>query len=554
MKHRVILLGLLASTMGLANAQTARQIYLVKGNKVVATVPATDVDYISFSTPSEVLLPITVKQGDNTTLTMYNSSDDWDKAPEERKFDNYPGKLVKFMWYPDYGFSGALKITSASGANVPFDYTTDDEEFGTCWFCVMPEEPITIETIGTEMTKYASREFVGDYRGYPITVGENGITALSSPTFSLQLSGNTSFHATVSGEKTFAGCYIFDDDRNTFTYDENYSADVYGKKTFGVSGTWFEGGDALVIVNNLTDDRPDNNRYYFVSTSDFSYIMASSDVYASRNLIEKRGNGTTSWYYYNKIDGTIEPVDVAFAQGSSIDNAEDALVSDKEGNALFRYSHRSPDTFPVFTMKGKEAGTYTAESGTGNYLVLDGFGNATYGDVNGTYIIVNGVLTLTSATDVETTFLLDTTNHTYSVAASEEWDGAESFANAIIGNYDSNSSSMGMFAITLNHDFEGNEVKGTVKVQVSLTSDWYETKDIIANTASYTYDASAHQITISGLLVGTANGRGTERINITFDVNDDKTVLTCNEDKVLRAVSGGDTRYVNLKGLTLNAK
>lgn len=554
MKHRVILLGLLASVMGLAKAQTSRQIYLVKGNKVVATVPASDVDYISFSTPSSVLLPITLKQGDNTTLIMYNSSDDWDKEPEDRKFDNYPGKLVKFMWYADYGYVGGLKITTASGADVPFEYVTDDEEFGTCWLCAMPEEPITIETIGTEKTTYASREFTGDYKGYPITVSGNGLTALSAPTFSLQLSGNTSFHATVSGEKTFAGCYIFDDDRNTFTYDEDYSADVYGKKTYGVSGTWFEDGDALVIVNDLTDDRPDNNRYYFVSKSDFTYVMASSDAYASRNLIEKRGNGATSWYYYNKLDGTIEPVDVAFSVGSSIADAEDALVSDKSGTPLFRYSHRSPDSFPVFTMKGKEAGTYTPEAGTGDYLVVDGFGGATYGDTKGTYTIANGVLTFTSQTGVETTFLINTTSHTYSVAVSEEWDGPESFATAITGNYDSNTSSMGMFAITLNHDYAGNVEEGTVKVQVTLTSDWYESKDIIANTASYTYDASAHQITISGLLVGTADGRGSERINITFDVSADKQTLTCNEDKVLRALSGGDTRYVSLKGLTLAAK
>ena len=43
-------------------------------------------------------------------------------------------------------------------------------------------------------------------------------------------------------------------------------------------------------------------------------------------------------------------------------------------------------------------------------------------------------------------------------------------------------------------------------------------------------------------------------ISIVFDVNDAKTQLTCNEDKLLRAVSGGDTRYINLKGLTLQAR
>ena len=553
MKHRLLALGLMACSMGLAQAQNTRQLYLVKGNKVVATLPASDVDYISFSTPSNVMLPITPKQGDNTTLIMYNSSDDWEKEPEERKFDNYPGKLVKFMWYADYGYVGELKITTASGENVPYEHVTDDEEFGTCWLCAMPEEPITIETIGTEKTTYASRAFVGNYKGYPITVGSNGLTALSDPSFSLELSGNTSFHATVSGEKTFGGCYIFNDERNTFAYDDDYSADVYGKKTYGVTGTWFEGGDALVIVNNLTDDRPDNNRYYIVSTSDFSCVMASSDVYASRNLIEMQGSTEKKWYYYNKLDGTIEPVDVAFTAGSSISNAEEALVSDKTGTPLFRYSHRSPDSFPVFTMKGKEAGTYTAESGVGDNLVVDGFGGATYGKTTGTYTVANGVLTFTAPSGVETTFLLNTTSHTYSIAMSEEWDGPENFVTAITGTYDTNTSSMGMFALTLNHDYAGNVEKGTVKVQVTLTSDWYETKEIIANTASFTYDATLKQLTISGLLVGTADGRSSERINIVFDVNDDKTQLTCNEDKLLRALSGGDTRYVNLKGLTLTA-
>lgn len=61
MKHRLLALGLLASTMGLANAQSTRQIYLVKGNKVVATLPASDVEYISFSAPAGVYIPITPK-------------------------------------------------------------------------------------------------------------------------------------------------------------------------------------------------------------------------------------------------------------------------------------------------------------------------------------------------------------------------------------------------------------------------------------------------------------------------------------------------------------
>ena len=55
---------------------------------------------------------------------MYNASDDWDKDPAERKFDQRAGQPVKFVWYSDYGFDGTLKITSASGGDVPYEYVT----------------------------------------------------------------------------------------------------------------------------------------------------------------------------------------------------------------------------------------------------------------------------------------------------------------------------------------------------------------------------------------------------------------------------------------------
>lgn len=553
MKHRLIALGLLASVMGLANAQSTRQIYLVKGNKVVATLPASDVEYISFSAPQGVYLPITPKQGDNTTLTMYNCSDDWEKDPADRKFDCFAGKLVKFMWYADYGFVGTLKVTGASGTKVDYEYVTDDEEFGTCWECYMPEEPITIETIATEKTDYVGRSFVGTYKGYPISVGTNGVFSSSEPSLSLRLSSNTSFHASVDGGKEFAGCYSFDGSRNTFSYLDEYSADVYGKKTYGVAGTWFDGGDALVVVNDLNDDKPDNNRYFFASTSDCTFTSAASDSYGSRYLFALNRNGSTSYYYYDRLSSSIEPVTLSFSSGTSIDGASSALVSDALGTTLFRYSRASESANPVFTMKGKEAGTYTSTTGTGDALTLDGFGSATYGSVKGSYTYKDGIVTLTTA-DGEFTFTVDTATQQYTATKSGEWDGSEDFAASVTGRYDSNTASMGMIAISLNHDYAGNEEKGTVKFQATLTTDFYETKEIISNTASYTYDDSKKQLTISGLLVGTANGRSTERINITFDVNADKTQLTCNEAKVLRAVSGGDTRYIELNGVTLMAR
>ena len=61
MKHRLIALGLLASAVGLAQAQSTRQLYLVKGKKVVATFPASDVDFITFYGTQQFYLPITLK-------------------------------------------------------------------------------------------------------------------------------------------------------------------------------------------------------------------------------------------------------------------------------------------------------------------------------------------------------------------------------------------------------------------------------------------------------------------------------------------------------------
>ena len=61
MKHRLIALGLLASAVGLAQAQSTRQLYLVKGKKVVATCPTSDVDFITFDGTQQFYLPITLK-------------------------------------------------------------------------------------------------------------------------------------------------------------------------------------------------------------------------------------------------------------------------------------------------------------------------------------------------------------------------------------------------------------------------------------------------------------------------------------------------------------
>lgn len=523
--------------------------------------------YYKFKMPSnDVTLTITTGidwhnifpvQGEHTTLTMLNSSDDWDKDPAEQKFTNIMGKLVKFMWDIDLGYEGTLKITTKSGEEVEYFYVEDDLDFGTCWECVMPDEDITIETTATEKTDYQGKSFVGEYKGYALTVADGGVSVSATPSFTLSLKANTAFTATSTDANAydFDGCYTFDETKHTFVYDAEKAADMWGKKDNGLGGKWFSGGDAWVYVLDLNEDKPENTRYYFVSTDDFSSSIASGDTYGSRFLIElQRGSGKT-WYYFDKLAGTVERVTLSFASGASIADASSALVYDESGAPLFRYTRTTATSFPTFTMKGNEAGTYTAESGSGNQLTLDGFGNATFGTVSGTYTISSSIVTFVSKADgSQTTFLIDTTAKTYTISGSATWDGAESFAAMVTGTYDGNNASSGMVAITLNHDYAGNEAEGKAKVQATLTNSYYQTTEIIASTATYVYDASAQTLTFSGILVGTADGKSSERTSFVFDVAADKQSITCNEDKVLRAPSGGDTRYINLKGLTLTAR
>lgn len=639
MRHKLLTLALLLCAALSVQAQDTKKMYLVKGNSIVGTYPVADVEYITFTQPSDAVqteyaitandglyytmncpdkakagrdvifaidilsakmrvdsvrvdgdtceyitddgttwyykftMPkhdvtisvttgidwhtITPIQGEHTTLTMLNSSDDWDKAPEEQKFTNVMEKLVKFQWAVDLGYDGTLKITTKSGQDVEYFYVDDDLDFGTCWECVMPDEDIIIETTATEKTDYVGRAFVGQYKGYAITVADGGVSVSSVPSFTMSLKANTSFTAVSTDENAydFDGCYTFDESASTFKYDADKAADMWGKKDNGLGGTWFTGGDAWIYVLDLNEDKPENTRYYIASTTDFSSAIAAGDTYGSRFLLELQRSSGKTYYYFDKLTGTIEPVTLSFASGSSIAEASSALVYDASGQPLFRYGRTSATAFPTFTMKGSEAGSYTPATGSGSTLTLDGFGGATYGTQSGTYTISSGVVTfVNTATGATQTFVIDTTAKTYTTSSSSTWDGAESFAAAVTGVYDDNSASSGMVAITLNHDYAGNEAEGKAKVQATLTNSYYQSATIIASTATYVYDASASTITFSGILVGTANGNSTERISVTFDVAADKQSMTCNEDKTLRAASGGNTRYISLKGLTLTAR
>lgn len=500
---------------------------------------------------------ISLKQGEHTTLRMLNCCEDWDA--EIKVFEESMYGVVKFMWSADLGYDGQVKITGqTTGQNIEYSYG-DDPDMGKCWKCVMPDEPILIETSAVEKTDYLGKPFVGKYKGFLLTASEaTQVTQSNSPVFSVELRSNTSY--LVKSEDTnsfdFDGCYKFDEGRNTFGYLEEFSDDGYGNMDFGVSGSWFTSGDALVYISNLKDDTPENVRYYFASTSDFKFVSASSDKYGSTYLVELDKSNEKTWYYIERQTRKARPVTLEFDKGTSIGEKSEAIVSD-ETSPLFRYSYDPETGIPHFTMRGKEAGTYRSDSDNDQdpALTLDGFGKAFYGDTEGTYTLQGSVVTFTAG-QRQCEFAIDMQKMTYSMISSGEWNGPKVFSTsfekesqiAVCGN----KATKGSMEISLDSDYSGNEKIGYAKFTASVwDSGKFRYVDVTAGTCVYTYNPGTQSILISQVLVGTADGRSMEYIDLRFKVSEDKETLTFEEDTLLRATSGGNMTYIKLKGLQL---
>lgn len=500
---------------------------------------------------------ITPKQGDNTYLKMLNCCDDWEAVPPV--FDESKYGIVKFLWGPELGYDATLTITGeTSGKEIPYEWTEKDPTVGKCWQCVMPDEPILIATKAVEKTDYAGKPFVATYSGYALTPGKTSPVKGSSSEFTLTLKGNTAFTAksTDNNRFDFDGCYSFDESNNTFDYVFEYSDNGYGEPDFGVGGTWLASGDIYVHVNNLQEDKPENMKFYITSTTDFKCVSVADNAYGSHFLVEMDKNGKKNWYYIETATRKITPVELNFKKGNTIGEACEAVVT-AEGKALVKYTLTAAGDNAVFTECGKEAGTYQGAAGEPQ-LTLDGFGTATVGDKQGSYTIQGSIVSVT-VDGQKTDYQIDMERKTYVKMASAEWDGPKTFfveftkESGVAVIY--GQPTKGSLSIRLDTNFSGNEQKGAVKVvALVFDTDSFRDKEIANSAKAWSYDAASQSIIVSRLLVGTEDGRGTERVDFRFKVSADKQSLTFEENKLLRATSGGNNTYLKLKGVVLKAQ
>lgn len=491
-------------------------------------------------------------------ITMLNCCDNWDAPENERVYDEVNEGLVKFYWGADDGYEASIMASTEQGDELEVFYTDEDEDFGKCYFVVMPDEPITIYVSATELTTYKGQPFTGSYKGYAVKVGERQLYTSSSPELTLELNGNTSYTAKTTDEYAFdlSGSYTYDEATGVFTYVEPRTDQGFDDKGYAINGQWLGNGDAFIFLRNLDEDKPDNVRFYFTSQTAFTYSCAATNSYGTRYLVELDRDGAKAWYYLDAQAYTATPVTLQFSQGKSISEASQAFASDEDGDILFKYTLESSEGTPLFTYPGSEAGTYTKQDGSASdaTLTLDGFGNATYGSQEGSYTVNSGMVTFT-ADGQETSFSIDTSAHTYALVVSSEWDGPLKFMGMTSeARYDDATATTGMLTVLLDQNYAGKEAKGSAKVDVVIVDQYYSNQNTNGSTCSYAYDAANGTLLVSGLLVGTEDGRNSERIELKFSVSEDKQTLTGVSPMYIRGTSGGNTRYIPFEGLILTAR
>ena len=523
-------------TCELASSRISANEYVFK-----FTMPAKDVT-ITFKHDHELHL-ISVKNAENTYITMLNSCDDWYADPIV--YDAWYGYTVKFLYGGELGFTADIKAETQSGIELDVTWLESDETAPNgCWAVEMPDEPITLSTVAHEKTDYMGKPFTGVYKGYQVIVGENNMFRSSTPTLSLDMRGNTSFFtkSTDSNKFDFDGCYQYDESDNSFSYLREYSDNGYGEVDFGVSGRFFNNVDAFVYVSNLQVPKPDYVKYYFASKEDFDYFCAATDQYGVRYLAEIDKNGSKSWYYIEIQSMKATKVDLVFTSGSTIADACSAIAYDN-GTALFKYDHASAGSKPVFTMRGAEAGTYKAADGSGADLVLDGFGNVS-GASNGTYTVDRNIV---SASD-GASYIINTSDKTYTKVVTAEWNGSLTFigeqAGAGVWN---GSKGVGKFELYLNRTYEG-VVKGKARIIMTANGTNLYTEDV-----AYAWNPEKKQIILSGVYAGSGHSSGS-RQDLILNVSDDLKSMTSANMEYFHSASSNNDRYLILKDIVLKAQ
>ena len=437
--------------------------------------------------------------------------------------------IVHFLYKCDLGYDVTCTVTGLKSGtdysgDVFWSLAAENHLYQDCWAFYMPNEPVLIKAVSTERSTYEGAQFVGNYKGYWITLGDNKIYSSAQPTMDLELRKTSAYFVTSTDVNAydFAGIYSVTDGQIA----ADREADKVGD--YALRGNVLEDDYAFAIIDYLLVDNVDNRKFYLAGKNDFSFVCAA-DYSENRYLLEADNAGQKSWFFVERDNQSIKKAEVTFISGSSLGETCEAMVTVEGGIAFnqtteFKYTYESGSA-PVFTYVGKEAGTYTSDKG--ETLELDGFGYATYNDTKGTYTIEAGLVTFTDAAGNETKFNVNMNEKTFTVIVENtglELDPRYSTTTAWI-HVDGKDSETGKVVIAFDMNYGATAAKeGYAFIQITYMDAGKE-KEMIGTSQPYFIDAEARTVTISNVLQGNG-GWGTTRKDIVLNISEDCKTLT----------------------------
>ena len=449
------------------------------------------------------------------------------------------GFPVHFIYKWDLGFDVICTITGKESGK---DYTgdifwslaADNHLYQDCWAFLMPGEPVVIKAVSTERNTYEGADFVGEYKGYWVTLGENNIYSSSEPSLKMELCKNEAYFvsSTDTHAYDFSGLYTVNNSTIAGNREES-------RGDYVLRGQLLEDDYAFAIIDNILHDNVDNRRFYLTGKEDFDFICAT-DKSGNRYLLEAESAGKKSWYFIERDNQCIKKAEVSFTSGSSLDDACEAMV-DVVGGIEFNRTDRFIYTYekggvPVFTYSGKEAGTYTSDKG--ETLELDGFGNAEYNGIAGTYTIEAGLVTYTDATGNQTRFNINMNDKTFTVIVEStgiKLDPVYSTTTAWI-SVDGQQSETGMITVAFDANYGATATKeGYAFIQINYMETG-KVKEMIGASCPYYTDETNRTVTISNVLQGNG-GWGTTKKDIVLNISEDGKTLTFVDEAIFSTVS-----------------
>lgn len=458
----------------------------------------------------------------------YNNSSDYADHYHMAK----PDERVDYYWTVDLGYDVEVSIIGANSGTdyrkIPgFEYIADDWEdmsFSTypnqIYSFLMPNEPIIIKSVATEHIYYENKAFIGEYNyGFWIdeTI-ENHMFATSNSMFTANIKANGVFEVTSSDSNNynFTGTFSYNEESNSIAYETE------GCKKYALSAKFLSDDLLIGTVKNLAVDMPENTHYYFASKKPISFVRATGSDRDGQYVIELNDNGRKSYYFFNSRRGLLYDAHVESMTGTTLGQPTVAILTyDVEPYAL-KYTLNSTGSKPVILYAGSERGTYTA---SGNpTLTLDGFGEAKYGNNNGTYTINGAQVVFTPTSGNQVKFIINTTTKTYQVVADTSWNGPLHFSTRNSGGNVPGTQPAGANAyveLWLDHDYSGNVVDGKCKLTMRINN------DVLADsTCDYTYNPNDNTIIVSYYYTYYTDAGWVEDGSLKFKVNANKRTLT----------------------------